>query len=93
MKFVWDGNTFVPKAQFYAKKYEGKSRGPMVIRDIEPYQSTIDGRMITSRSEHRDHLRAHGKIEVGNEWIDPPEKEPLPSSAPDVAETLNEMGL
>jgi len=41
--------------------------GPQVIKDIEPYKSMIDGQMITSRSRHRDHLRAHGCIEVGNE--------------------------
>ncbi len=41
--------------------------GPQVIRDIEPYKSMINGEMITSRSRHRDHLRAHGCIEVGNE--------------------------
>lgn len=38
-----------------------------VIGDIQPYQSMIDGREISSRSTHREHLRAHGCIEVGNE--------------------------
>ena len=42
-------------------------RGPMVMADIKPYKSMIDGRVITSRSKHREHLRAHGCIEVGNE--------------------------
>lgn len=40
---------------------------PAVLSDIAPYQSTIDGSLITSRSHHREHLRAHGCIEVGNE--------------------------
>ena len=40
---------------------------PMVMPDIAPYKSTIDGSEITSRSRHREHLRAHGCIEVGNE--------------------------
>jgi len=31
-----------------------ESLGPMVIPDIEPYKSMIDGSMITSRSVHRD---------------------------------------
>ena len=43
--------------------------GPQVIKDIEPYKSMIDGQMITSRTRHRDHLRAHGCIEVGNEQM------------------------
>lgn len=38
-----------------------------VIRDIDPYQSMIDGSMITSRREHREHLARHGCFEVGNE--------------------------
>ena len=40
---------------------------PMVMTDIQPYKSMIDGSMITSRSQHRAHLRQHGCIEVGNE--------------------------
>jgi hypothetical protein len=40
---------------------------PLVMPDIAPYQSMIDGREITSRSVHRAHLRQHGCIEIGNE--------------------------
>ena len=47
-----------------------------VMPDIQPYKSMIDGRMITSRSEHRAHLKAHGCIEVGNE--DPLKPAPKP---------------
>lgn len=39
----------------------------MVMPDIQPYQSVIDGSLITSRSRHREHLSAHGCIEMGNE--------------------------
>ena len=38
-----------------------------VIGDIAPYRSQIDGRMITSRSQHREHLREHDCVEVGND--------------------------
>lgn len=41
--------------------------GPDILRDIKPYKSMIDGRIITSRSRHREHLKEHGCIEVGNE--------------------------
>ncbi len=40
---------------------------PMVMPDIKPYKSMIDGREITSRSAHREHLKNHGCIEIGNE--------------------------
>jgi hypothetical protein len=42
---------------------------PMVAADIQPYRSMCDGTMITSRSQHRAHLRQHGVIEIGNEKI------------------------
>src|SRR3990167_2732014 len=38
-----------------------------VIPDIKPYKSMIDGSEIGSRSKHREHLRQHGMIEIGNE--------------------------
>lgn len=45
---------------------------PMVTTDIQPYQSMCDGTMITSRSQHREHLKQHGVIEIGNEKIKAP---------------------
>lgn len=41
--------------------------GPQVIKDIEPYQNMIDGKTITSRRQHRDLLRAHNCVEIGND--------------------------
>ena len=38
-----------------------------IMPDIKPYRSMIDGREIASRSRHREHLRDHGCIEVGND--------------------------
>lgn len=38
-----------------------------IMRDIQPYKSMIDGSEITSRSRHREHLRDHGCVEVGND--------------------------
>jgi len=61
-------------------------RGPLVMKDIEPYKSMIDGSEITSRSKHREHLRAHNCIEIGNEtkYLQP---KPL-TSPPGLKETL-----
>jgi putative FmdB family regulatory protein len=49
---------------------------PYVAADMSPYQSMITGEMITSRSQHRDHLKAHNCIEIGNEtkYLKPKEK-------------------
>lgn len=38
-----------------------------IAPDIQPYKSMQTGEMIGSRSHHREHLRRHQLIEVGNE--------------------------
>ena len=38
-----------------------------VMPDIKPYKSMLNGKMVESRSTHRELLRAHRCIEVGNE--------------------------
>jgi len=40
-----------------------------IMLDIQPYKSMVDGSMITSRSKHREHLRQHNCIEIGNETM------------------------
>ena len=47
--------------------YIPEPRTPLIMPDIKPYQSQIDGSTITSRSRHREHLRAHNCFEIGNE--------------------------
>lgn len=51
----------------YEKGQEPQSEVPMVLGDIEPYQSMVTGEMITSRSKHREHLKQHGLREIGND--------------------------
>lgn len=41
--------------------------GANVIADIKPYKSMQTGEMITSRSQHREHLKRHHLVEIGNE--------------------------
>ena len=42
------------------------SKAPLILTDIEPYQSIITGETITSRSHHREHLKQHGAEETGD---------------------------
>ena len=53
--------------EFVERKKDEKGRYHYVIPDIQPYKSMIDGQMVTSRSEHRRHLKANNCIEVGND--------------------------
>jgi len=43
---------------------------PQIILDRVEYKSPITGEMITSRSSHKEHLKVHDCIELGNEKID-----------------------
>ena len=53
--------------EFVERKKDAKGRYHYVMPDIVPYKSMIDGKMVTSRSEHRRHLKANNCIEVGND--------------------------
>lgn len=53
----------------YVAPKRSECAAPMLIRDIGEYRSPLDGQMITSRSQHRDHMRTHDVVEVGNESI------------------------
>ena len=52
----------------WLEKQENKRRETsMVMSDIEGYISQVDGTWIKSRSHHRDHLKQHRMIELGND--------------------------
>lgn len=58
----------------------------MVTNDIQPYRSMVTGEIISSRSRHREHLKDHNCVEVGNEtkYLKP---KPL-TSPPGLKETI-----
>jgi hypothetical protein len=87
-KTVWkDGKLFAEyvngKLVYLAPEYTAPKRSdlkmPMYVRDIGEYQSPVDGAMITSRSAHREHLKKHDMIEVGNDRMPTPPSNPSPS--------------
>jgi len=53
--------------EFVERKKDSKGRYHYVQPDITPYRSMIDGGMVTSRSQHRRHLKANNCEEVGND--------------------------
>jgi len=65
-------------------EYDAEPAAHYVMNDIQPYQSMIDGSMITSRSRHREHLQAHGCIEVGNEKMQNRAPAPVESQRRDI---------
>lgn len=53
-----------PDECFYGSKF---GAGPQVVGDLKPYKSMITGEMVDGRTRHRDHLKAHGCREIGND--------------------------
>ena len=40
-----------------------------LMRDIQEFQSPITGKMVTSRSELREHNKVNGVEQIGNDWV------------------------
>lgn len=49
------------------KQKNTRIQAPRVMSDIGGYISQVDGSWIDSRSKHREHLKRHRMIEVGND--------------------------
>lgn len=62
--------------KFVEKIKQRRADSHYVIEDIKPYQSMVDGSMISSRSQHRRHLSQHNCVEVGNESMETRVKPP-----------------
>jgi hypothetical protein len=64
--FLWDpvSHSMIPKDEYHEIVH---AAAPMVMGDIQPYKSMATGELINSRSKHREHLKQHGLVEVGNE--------------------------
>lgn len=62
---------------------------PEVIADKTCYKSQKTGEMITSRTQHKNHLKQHGLIEVGNEKM--PEKKPQEPTKKDKLELRQQI--
>lgn len=53
---------------------------PYFMRDIGEYTSPVDGSVIATRSAHREHLKRHDMIEVGNERMPTPPEPSRPTT-------------
>lgn len=64
-----------------------------VMSEITPYRSMIDGSMIETRKRHKDHLRQHNCIEVGNEKPDLKEIPEVPGRKEAIKKALYQHGV
>ena len=53
--------------KLYEKGVDALPDRVQIMPEIEPYKSTVTGEWITSRAKHREHLRRHNMVEVGND--------------------------
>lgn len=82
-----------PRRMRIGQAAEPKRRGAHVIKDMEPYRSPATGEIIRGRRQHRDHLRAHGFEEVGNEFIGEQPRPSLPPAALDIKIEMQKRGI
>jgi hypothetical protein len=80
-------NKFIPEEEYVRP---GTRQAPMIMGDIEPYRNVVDGRLITSRSHHRQFLRDHGLIEVGNEKMTPRRPTAVPGLKEDIRRAMGD---
>lgn len=57
-----------------------------VMPDIKPYKSMITGEVISSRSKHREHLKRHGCVEIGDQTHAQPRG--IPDTSPEKRKEL-----
>lgn len=83
-RFIYDEKQrkLVPAEEFC----EPIHHGHFVIEDTKPYKSMVTGEMIEGRRAHREHLRTHGVVEVGNDLDRAKPRSSAP--APGLKETL-----
>jgi hypothetical protein len=54
----------VPAEEYHARE----NGGPFIVGDLQPYRSMVTGEMIEGRRQHREHLKTHNVVEVGNSF-------------------------
>jgi hypothetical protein len=91
IRYIQDPVTFKLVTESEYRRQE-PNKSALIMPDISPYVSMIDGSVINSRSKHRTHLRDHGCIEVGNEKMERNTPK-LNSPLPEIIEAANLAGL
>lgn len=92
--YFWDRSANEGRGDWaeYVPVRGAKQVGPYLQGDIKPYRNVaVDGAEISSRSTHREMLRANNLIEVGNERLPSRKAVPLPDVAPDIKRAMDQL--
>lgn len=68
-RYIQDRHTgkLIPADEYFDTHSE--INAPSVLADMQAYRSPLDGSIVDGRAAHRQHMRKHGVIEVGNEKL------------------------
>lgn len=66
MIYVYRGGKVVPRHEASPHPREGR-RPTNLMRDLEPFVSVVDGSIISSRSDRREHNRRNRCIDIGDD--------------------------
>lgn len=66
MIYVYRDGKVIPKAEADPHPFAGK-RPTNLMSDLEPFVSVVDGSVISSRSDRREHNRRNKCIDIGND--------------------------
>lgn len=67
----------------------GPSVAPAVFRDVDPYRSIVTQEVIGGRRQHRDHLKRHDLVELGNERLPP--RKPIEPKPGEIVDTIKRV--
>ena len=56
------------KKPLIQRQHQRPKAGLSIVRDVDPFQSPMDGSIIGSRRDLREHEKKHNVRQVGNDW-------------------------
>ncbi|MGE0251993.1 MAG: hypothetical protein AB7G80_05045 [Dongiaceae bacterium] len=89
-RYIWRNGDWVPADSLLKKR---GTAGPQLMPDLREYKSAITGEIVSGRRQHRDHLRRHNCIEVGNEKPRAPSVTTAPGLKQDIAAAMRQLGF
>lgn len=87
-----DEAAWVAKQEMDKRLENGGIDVHLIATDIAPYKSMVNGEIIEGRKQHKEHLRRHNLVEIGNETkhLKPRENKPDPRLKETIARAVYE---
>ena len=86
-----DGTPEADEAWAAKESFEASKSRLQIVPDMAGYVSVVDGSVVSSRRDQREHIKRHDLVEVGNERMPAPTFS-MPSVGQDIKRTLEQLG-